>query len=389
MRTFTAKQLLGVLPIALLCVVGLIAAGLAGDLVAAVVVALVAVVALLTYYVALSHRQNRADQRVTLRRLQRLETRLEKSAKQAETGRRAARKRDEAGARRLDQVGSHVLARQDQVASALTRLTAEVQEEVAALAASNARAASQDGSLKTLLEGQARQITTLRRDLAALEVGEHGGSLRKRLVTDVAALFAMHGDEVGSLLPAPSDWAMSPRVLEAVLRVVRTRPSVTTVVELGSGVSTPWISRALTLRGSGRLVSLEHDSHYAAITAGQLRAAGLDGPVDLRCAPLAPVEVGGESFRWYQGFEDLADIDLLVVDGPPGGTGPQARYPALPLLLDKMADGGIVVLDDATRDDERCIIDRWLALGEPGRPVRLLEMVDRAAVFQVGGAAQA
>jgi hypothetical protein len=58
---------------------------------------------------------------------------------------------------------------------------------------------------------------------------------------------------------------------------------------------------------------------------------------------------------------DLPEIDLLLVDGPPGSAGTQARYPALPVLSDRLADGAIVVLDDFSRADETTIVERWCA----------------------------
>jgi hypothetical protein len=34
-----------------------------------------------------------------------------------------------------------------------------------------------------------------------------------------------------------------------------------------------------------------------------------------------------------------------------------ARYPALPLLFDKMSDEAVIILDDTFREDEKNIID--------------------------------
>ena len=59
------------------------------------------------------------------------------------------------------------------------------------------------------------------------------------------------------------------------------------------------------------------------------------------------------------------EIDLLLVDGPPGyGEGMErSRYPALPALEPRLAPGAMVVLDDASRPGEREIIERWTELG--------------------------
>jgi hypothetical protein len=73
--------------------------------------------------------------------------------------------------------------------------------------------------------------------------------------------------------------------------------------------------------------------------------------------------LGGRDFSWYQTdvFADLQGIDLLVVDGPPARASLEARYPALPTLRDRLSPNAIVVLDDAGREDETQIVERWCA----------------------------
>jgi hypothetical protein len=39
----------------------------------------------------------------------------------------------------------------------------------------------------------------------------------------------------------------------------------------------------------------------------------------------------------------------------------RSPYPALPLLRDRLAPGCLVVLDDAQREGERWVIERWRA----------------------------
>jgi hypothetical protein len=52
---------------------------------------------------------------------------------------------------------------------------------------------------------------------------------------------------------------------------------------------------------------------------------------------------------------------MLVIDGPPGFIQHHSRYPALPLLSERLADGCVIFLDDAARADEQAIVRRWLA----------------------------
>ncbi|MEV0264666.1 class I SAM-dependent methyltransferase [Streptomyces sp. NPDC050617] len=161
--------------------------------------------------------------------------------------------------------------------------------------------------------------------------------------------------------PDRRGWAVAPDLLLHLVRTVRERrPAL--VVELGSGVSTCWL--ALALRAfdvPGRLVSLEHQAPYALRTRAQVRAAGVADLAEVRAAPLTEVEFDGERWPWYArtAWADLTGCELLVVDGPPGTTGPLARYPAVPLLGERLAPGAAVVLDDYDRADEREAVARW------------------------------
>jgi hypothetical protein len=97
---------------------------------------------------------------------------------------------------------------------------------------------------------------------------------------------------------------------------------------------------------------------------------GLDAVVEVRDAPLRPVEVRGTTFDWYDAdaLADVDDIDLLVVDGPPGSTGPMSRYPALDMLRHKLSRTATVFLDDLSRDDEQETLRRW-AEENPGATI--------------------
>ena len=80
-------------------------------------------------------------------------------------------------------------------------------------------------------------------------------------------------------------------------------------------------------------------------------------------APLEPAPSGWGS-PWYAAaaVAELPEIvDLLVVDGPPAaepGT-EHARYPALPALAGRLAEGATVILDDLPRPGEMAVLERW------------------------------
>jgi protein-L-isoaspartate O-methyltransferase len=179
-------------------------------------------------------------------------------------------------------------------------------------------------------------------------------------VPQTEALFQLYR-QVEPVAPMPPSgwWALNPaELLELWYVLQRRRPQL--VLELGSGTSSVWLGYALRRHG-GRLVSVEHDRSYAEQTRAHLRRHGLTERVEVRHVPLVPVTVDGEPYQWYDPDQltDLSGVDLLVVDGPPGGTGAQARYPALPLLVDRLAPGATVLLDDLDRADEREIAQRW------------------------------
>lgn len=132
------------------------------------------------------------------------------------------------------------------------------------------------------------------------------------------------------------------------------------IVECGSGVSTVLIARLLRERDGGELVSLEHDSHWAEVVRAQLRRESLDGIARVVHAPLEGTP------PWYgsTGLADVpADVDLLLVDGPPAydpGHGAR-RAPALPWFADRLLPGATVMLDDIDRPGELDVLAGWEA----------------------------
>ncbi|MDX1660644.1 MAG: class I SAM-dependent methyltransferase [Gemmatimonadota bacterium] len=196
-----------------------------------------------------------------------------------------------------------------------------------------------------------------------------------------ARLWLSEALEVRAPLPPMRGWAMSPDLArEVVEHVLDARPA--RVVECGSGVSTLLVAYALERTGGGRVVALEHDAEYAARTAERIRLHGLEAVAEVVHAPLQTVEVEGEAYRWYAAPDLEAPIDLIVVDGPPAP--PASRYPAVPLLRDRLSADAVVYLDDATRREARRNLERWSS--RPSVEVEMLETEKGAAVIRgLGG----
>lgn len=210
-------------------------------------------------------------------------------------------------------------------------------------------------------------------------------SLRGLITRDMSALLSLH-DLVrlqGEPIQATS-FAATPETLLALVGHVAGLPDGAVIVEAGSGLSSMW--SALAAKQFGRsisIVSLEHDEGYAETTRVALRRQGVESFVDVRCAPLEPLDPGGadDGALWYAAasHEDLTRIDLLFIDGPPKSVGADVRYPAVPQLVDALVDGAIVILDDTDRPEERACIERWQEfVGAKGGELVVERELDRA-----------
>ena len=214
-----------------------------------------------------------------------------------------------------------------------------------------------------------------RRVIEAVEAAE------SRLFSQLEALDWLRAElQLQRPLPPTRGYAAAPDALAQLVRILDDR-TPDSVVELGSGVSTIVIARRLQQAGRGRLVALEHLPEHAERTRGELAAHGLADVGSVIDAPLEEVTIGSATWSWYRlGAGMPAAIDALFVDGPPGGTGTLARYPALPLLVDRLAPGAVVFVDDGDRPDEREMVRRWQAEHE-GLETRYLALTKGAWLF--------
>ncbi|NUR95553.1 MAG: class I SAM-dependent methyltransferase [Kribbellaceae bacterium] len=167
-------------------------------------------------------------------------------------------------------------------------------------------------------------------------------------------------------IPPLGGWALDADVMYFIMRAVwDRRPEL--IVECGSGTSTLWLGYLAERLGVGSVVALEHDDRYLDTSRELVRSHGLEKIVEVRHGPLQPwtdpADDDGHTYRWYSAdvLEGLTGIGLLLVDGPPAAAGPQARYPAGPLLIPRCRDDALIILDDADRTEEKTLSDRWMA----------------------------
>lgn len=156
-------------------------------------------------------------------------------------------------------------------------------------------------------------------------------------------------------------WAVDPVLADELMRTLnRRRPAQ--IVECGSGWTTLLVACCLDELDVGRIVALEHEERFARRTRELVATCGCANRAEVRLAPLSLQNVDGHDFVWYDPsvVQSIAGpIDLLLVDGPPGNLAPKIRFPAVPLLRDRLAKDCIVLLDDGYRDDEARIARAW------------------------------
>lgn len=126
------------------------------------------------------------------------------------------------------------------------------------------------------------------------------------------------------------------------------------IVECGSGLST--LVMGCAARVSGRqLLALEHTASWARRVDNHLPPAARRH-VAIAVTPL----VRYADFDWYDVAATTlpAAVGFVLCDGPPGDTR-GGRYGLLPVLHERLAPGGIVLLDDTQRTEEAAIVERW------------------------------
>jgi predicted O-methyltransferase YrrM len=155
-------------------------------------------------------------------------------------------------------------------------------------------------------------------------------------------------------------WAVEPDFLRLLASELSRDPHG--VVELGSGASTVLMAAVRRDRGGPPVVSIDHDQAFADRTRAALGRAQLEEHAEIHVAKLRRTTVGGRQVVWYdqQALESAlpAQIDLLVVDGPPATTR-RARWPAVELLSERLGERCVVLLDDGRRRDETATAMLW------------------------------
>ena len=178
-------------------------------------------------------------------------------------------------------------------------------------------------------------------------------------------------------IPPTRSWAASPDLLMTLVESVRgNKPEL--IIELGSGISTLMMAKSLPAGSKTKIISFDHSAEFAQITRDLLEQHSITG-VEIRVAPLEQYD---SQRTWYskKAFADISNIDLLVVDGPPGSKDPQARSGARLELASKLSARATVIIDDADRDGEHAMAQAFAEV-LPSHTLRFLPHEKGTAVI--------
>jgi len=237
-----------------------------------------------------------------------------------------------------------------------------------------------------LVERLAQQLPKQQESLKEAE-GRLRNDFNKGMANSVQQIEAYVGIQnfmaTGESLTNFHGWPISPDIGLFLLERMQSR-SYDLIIEFGSGTSTLLFAKALVVQArtrgepeswkahllSRRVLTLEHDLNYHESTRQLLAANGVSDSVELVHTPLVDWHDDNGTYLYYDCDAVLQKVAaalgpekariLVLVDGPPGATCANARYPAVPHVFNRLARHHIdVVLDDAGRPEEKAVIELW------------------------------
>lgn len=177
--------------------------------------------------------------------------------------------------------------------------------------------------------------------------------------------------------PWKRGWPASPDFILWLVELID-RNDYDLILEFGSGITTLYTAKALAAREKNNVaaknvsaVAFEHLEQFFLQTRDILSQAGVGECVNVIHAPLQEYTApDGTAYQYYSCQKTLGDLSLryksansrilVIVDGPPGATNKNARYPAFPLVMKYFASAHIdFLLDDYIRKDEKELAGMW------------------------------
>lgn len=165
-----------------------------------------------------------------------------------------------------------------------------------------------------------------------------------------------------------SAWAISPTTILHVLNDISINKRKN-IIEFGSGASTFYIAKLIKILNlKCSFYSVESDKEWANELERLLKLYEISDFVRVIYSPLSTVPNEyklKEQSIWYdlnvldKALKDQVKFDLILVDGPFGGSTPYARYSAIPYLKTVISKEASIYLDDTNREDEKKILMEW------------------------------
>jgi len=152
-------------------------------------------------------------------------------------------------------------------------------------------------------------------------------------------------------------WRIGERSFRYICDLIRDN-KCRSLVEFGSGASTARLAAEFPKLP---IVSVEHDRDFLEQTRRLLAQAAPNARVDLQHCPLGWHFLGGRPFYTYSQARLPEQVDLVLIDGPPGYTR-RGREACLYVCYQRLSLGGLVVMDDLSRQNEQQSYANWLAV---------------------------
>lgn len=167
--------------------------------------------------------------------------------------------------------------------------------------------------------------------------------------------------ELKKPLPSLTGGAASPEFALLITDIVENNQHKT-IVDIGSGISSLVAGYAAKNIEGSEVLALDHEEEFYLKTKHTIENHGLLDTVKVTHAPLKEYKLKDGKYKWYEDeeLEKIKQIDLLLVDGPPGAIQKNSRYPAMPLLYEKLSPQATIIVDDYKREDERQMVSNWL-----------------------------
>ena len=176
-------------------------------------------------------------------------------------------------------------------------------------------------------------------------------------------------------------WRIGEASFEAIIKIVRQKirePNI--IVEFGSGASSIRLANQFT---NSQVISLENNlwcwQNTRMLATQYLQSNNLD----LLYRKLEFKLYGSSKLLSYEQtscFKDL-EVDCVLIDGPPFFT-IRGREACLYQIYQQLKIGGIVILDDFKRRDERTIVENWLAVYPNSFSLDVLSVGHGLAILQ-------